>query len=60
MEADDLKRRLWHCRRSQGWLADELKVRPSTINRWANGAMPIPPARDEQIRELLPLAEVEA
>lgn len=60
MEADELKTRLLLARRSQGWLADQVEVRPNTVNRWANGSLPIPSSRDEKIRELLPLAEVEA
>jgi hypothetical protein len=40
-------------RRSQGWLADEIGVRPNTISRWVTGNLPIPEARDARLRELL-------
>lgn len=40
-------------RRSQGWLAEQVGVRPNTVWRWVNGEMPIPSGRDAALRELL-------
>lgn len=57
MEAAELRDLIVTARKSQGWLADQLGVRPNTIWRWANGNMPIPPVRDESIRALLTPAE---
>lgn len=56
MESDELRDRLALARRSQGWLAEQIGVRPNTVWRWASGSMPIPESRDAKIRELLPLA----
>lgn len=39
--------------KSQGWLADQIGVRPNTVWRWVNGEMPIPGSREDGLRALL-------
>jgi DNA-binding transcriptional regulator YdaS (Cro superfamily) len=56
MEASELRDRLIMARRSQGWLADQVGVRPNTVWRWVSGKLPIPATRDDELRHLLPPA----
>lgn len=60
MTAEELRRLLTLAGRSQGWLADQLGVRPNTVGRWCSDStysLPIPPVRDDTIRALLSVEE---
>lgn len=53
MEADELRDLLLLSGHSQEWLARQLRVKPNTVWRYANGRATIPGSRDDDIRGLL-------
>lgn len=60
MDAPELRDMIVSAGKSQGWLADQIGVRPNTVWRWVNGELPIPDTRDAHLRKLLYVKEPKA
>ena len=54
-----LEKLIWVQGRVQVWVADELGVDPSTVNRWIAGTWVIPPARVTELAKLLGVSKKE-